>query len=133
MMRFPYPASKGFGLKAALAAEPGVGAFWFATGSVATVELAAGGAQAAILDLQHGLFDRPGLEQAIAAIPAGVFSIARVAECSERAIGEALDAGAGAIMVPLVETAEQARAAVAFARYPPEGIRSGGGVRPVAA
>ena len=57
--------------------------------------------------------------------------MARVADGSATAIGEALDAGALGVIVPLVETAEQAAAAVAAAKYPPDGIRSGGGVRPL--
>ena len=34
-----------------------------------------------------------------------------------------LDAGAQTIMVPFVQTAEEARQAVSFAKYPPEGVR----------
>jgi 2-keto-3-deoxy-L-rhamnonate aldolase RhmA len=58
--------------------------------------------------------------------------LARVAENSTFAIGSALDAGVDGVLVPMVETAEQAEAAVAAARFPPRGIRSGGGVRPLA-
>jgi 2-keto-3-deoxy-L-rhamnonate aldolase RhmA len=56
----------------------------------------------------------------------------RVAENSDTAIGEALDAGAEGVIVPLVETAKQARRAVRAAHFPPLGNRSGGGVRPLA-
>ena len=41
-------------------------------------------------------------------------------------IGKVLDAGARAVIVPYIETAEQARAAVAACRYPPDGSRSYG-------
>jgi 4-hydroxy-2-oxoheptanedioate aldolase len=42
-------------------------------------------------------------------------------------IKRALDAGAWGIVVPMVNTAEQARLAIAAAKYPPQGNRSAGG------
>jgi 4-hydroxy-2-oxoheptanedioate aldolase len=44
-------------------------------------------------------------------------------------IGRVLDAGADAVVVAMVETAEQAAAAVAATRYAPEGVRSFGPLR----
>ncbi len=38
-------------------------------------------------------------------------------------VARALDAGALGVMVPLVDTAEQAQRIVSFTRYPPEGRR----------
>jgi len=48
---------------------------------------------------------------------------ARVRENDTLAIRQILDAGAGGVIVPLVNTAEEAQKAVAAAKYPPEGIR----------
>ena len=52
-------------------------------------------------------------------------------------IGRALDAGAAGVIVPLVNTAEDAARAVAASRYPPVGVRSYGptraGLLPIAA
>ncbi len=42
------------------------------------------------------------------------------------AIKQALDIGAQSLLIPMVESAEQARALVAATRYPPEGIRGSG-------
>lgn len=42
---------------------------------------------------------------------------------------KALDAGAGGVIVPMVNSAAEAQAAVAAMRYPPEGMRSMGPVR----
>jgi len=56
--------------------------------------------------------------------------LVRVAENSVSAVGHALDAGAEGVIVPLIETDAEAASAVAAARFPPEGTRSGGGVRP---
>lgn len=57
--------------------------------------------------------------------------LARAAANSPFAIGSALDAGTDGVLVPMIETAEQAAAAVSAARFPPRGHRSGGGVRPL--
>jgi 2-keto-3-deoxy-L-rhamnonate aldolase RhmA len=106
---------------------------WLSMGCVAMVEAAARARpDAVVIDLQHGLFDRRDLEAAIGAVPPEVPVLARVAENAAGAIGTALDAGAEGVIVPLVESAEEAAAAVRFARFPPHGVRSGGGVRPLA-
>ena len=44
-------------------------------------------------------------------------------------IGRVLDAGADAVIVAMIESAEQAAAAVAATRYPPAGVRSFGPLR----
>jgi 4-hydroxy-2-oxoheptanedioate aldolase len=53
----------------------------------------------------------------------------RVAANDLTGIGRALDAGAAGVIVPLVDTAQQAAAAVAATRYPPAGRRSYGPAR----
>jgi 2-dehydro-3-deoxyglucarate aldolase/4-hydroxy-2-oxoheptanedioate aldolase len=84
-----------------------------------------------VLDLQHGLWERQAVEAAIGVVPAEIPVLARVAENSPFAIGQALDAGAEGVIVPLVESRKQAARAVKAARYPPHGERSGGGARPL--
>ena len=49
--------------------------------------------------------------------------LARVRENDTLAIRQALDMGARGVIVPLVNSAEEARRAVAAAKYPPEGVR----------
>ncbi len=56
----------------------------------------------------------------------GPVPFVRVKENETMAIRQVLDAGARGIIVPLVNTAEDARKAVAAAKYPPEGIRGFG-------
>ncbi|MBN9062731.1 MAG: hypothetical protein BGP06_15860 [Rhizobiales bacterium 65-9] len=110
-----------------------LGVVWLSLGSVALCELAARSRpDAIVLDMQHGLWDRLSMENAIGATPSDIPVMIRIAENTPLAIGQALDAGAEGVIVPLVETAKQARAAVAAAHYPPRGRRSGGGVRPLA-
>ena len=104
-----------------------LGVAWLSLGSVAVAELAARARpDAIVLDLQHGLWERATMEQAIGAAPSDIPVLVRVAENTPMAIGQALDAGAEGVIVPLVETAKQARKAVEAALYPPRGARSGG-------
>jgi len=107
---------------------------WLALGSPALAEIAAQSQPGAlVIDLQHGLWERSALEAAIGTAGARVPVIARTADFTASAMGLALDAGACAVMAPLVESAEDARAVVSAGRYPPQGRRSGGGVRPLLA
>ncbi|TDQ86676.1 HpcH/HpaI aldolase family protein [Paraburkholderia silvatlantica] len=107
---------------------------WFSVGSATLFEIgAAARPDLAVIDRQHGLWDRGGMEAAIGLVRYQLPVVVRVAENSAHAIAEALDAGAASVLVPLVESADEARRAVAHGRYPPFGARSGGGVRPLLA
>jgi len=120
------------GLRARLARGSPIGAFWMSTGSTAVMEIAAEAApDAIVIDAQHGLYDRVGLEHAVGLAARRVPVLVRTANASAIAISQALDTGAEGVLVPLIETDEQAAAAVAAARFPPHGSRSGGGVRPL--
>jgi 4-hydroxy-2-oxoheptanedioate aldolase len=82
------------------------------------------------IDTQHGLigYDQMALmlqAVAITATPAFV----RVPWNQPDHIMKALDAGAQGVLVPMVNSAEEARAAVAACRYPPDGYRSWGPIR----
>lgn len=130
MTTLPPRLANASDMRAALK-QSGIITSWFAMGSVPLVEIGAMDYfDAAIIDLQHGLWDRMTSHLAVSVLGAKP-AIMRVAANTMPAIGEALDSGAEGILVPLVETAEQARAAVAAATFPKDGIRSGGGVRPL--
>jgi 4-hydroxy-2-oxoheptanedioate aldolase len=83
------------------------------------------------LDAQHGLIGYAGMLAALTAIDAGGRSIGmvRVEANDITPIGRALDAGAAGVIVPLINTAEDAAKAVAASRYPPVGARSLGPTR----
>ena len=82
------------------------------------------------IDLQHGLLDYADLLHMLPAIAVtDVTPLVRVASHDPAGIMKALDAGAMGIIVPLVDTAEQAAAAVRACRYPPHGTRSFGPLR----
>jgi len=54
----------------------------------------------------------------------GIPSLVRVSQLGRRDVSHALDMGAAGVMVPMVETADQARLLVQWAKYPPLGRRS---------
>ena len=106
---------------------------WLVLGNPALVEIAeASGAEGVVLDLQHGLWERAGLEAALRPIAGAPWRLVRLADHDRAGITTALDAGADGIIAPLVESAEQARNVVAAARFAPVGERSVGGGRPLA-
>jgi 4-hydroxy-2-oxoheptanedioate aldolase len=59
----------------------------------------------------------------------GCVPLARIPANDTTIIKQTLDAGAMGVVVPMVCSADEARAAVAACRYPPEGVRSAGGGR----
>jgi 4-hydroxy-2-oxoheptanedioate aldolase len=107
-----------------LAGEPVYGA-WLALADADVAELMAhAGYDFLVLDQEHG----PGsLETALdvmrAAAAAGCALVVRVPWNDPVYLKRILDAGATAVMVPMLEDAEAARAAVAACRYPPAGSR----------
>jgi 4-hydroxy-2-oxoheptanedioate aldolase len=83
------------------------------------------------LDLEHGTMSLDQVSQiAIAALDAGITPVVRVPANEPAWIGRALDGGAIGIVVPHVDTAEDARRAVDAARYHPAGSRSLSGLLP---
>lgn len=80
------------------------------------------------LDVEHAPYDWREIAANIAVIAdAGCSPLVRIPDGSHTWIKRALDAGAHGIIVPMVETVEQARLAIAAAKYPPVGNRSAGG------
>jgi 4-hydroxy-2-oxoheptanedioate aldolase len=106
--------------------------YWVTLDSpVSTERIARLGYDYVALDAQHGLLDYSGLLAGLTAIDAAGRSVGlvRVEANDPACIGRALDAGAGGVIVPLVDDAAQATAAVRSAKYPPAGRRSYGPVR----
>jgi 4-hydroxy-2-oxoheptanedioate aldolase len=84
------------------------------------------------IDMQHGLIDySDSLPMLMALTGGGATPTVRVPENLPSHIGKALDAGAMAIVVPMVNSVEDCKAAVAACRYAPEGSRSFGPLRAV--
>lgn len=86
------------------------------------------------IDMQHGFIGDDLLPSMLmAAEISGTPTLVRPRWNDPAAIMRALDAGAAGVLVPLVNDADEARAASRACRYPPDGIRSWGPMRPVAA
>ena len=82
------------------------------------------------IDMQHGLIDYDTAVNMIRGIDLGTsVPIVRVAWNDPAAIGRVLDAGAMGVIVPMINSADDAAAAVAAARYAPAGERSFGAIR----
>ncbi|MEO3803524.1 aldolase/citrate lyase family protein [Nonomuraea sp. B1E8] len=111
--------------------ERAVGYWVVLDAPIATERLARLGYDYIALDGQHGLIGNAGLLSNLMAIDAGGRStgLVRVESGEPAAIGRALDFGAGGVIVPLVDTAEDAASAVSAARYPAGGRRSYGPMR----
>lgn len=101
---------------------------WCSTANPALAEFAATVDTDFILwDEQHGLVTDADLAQCFRAVlGTSVAPLARVAANDLTLIGRALDSGAYGVVVPLVNTAQEALAAARACRYPPDGERSFG-------
>jgi 4-hydroxy-2-oxoheptanedioate aldolase len=110
------------------AGEPTYGT-WLSLGDLyATRVLARLGFDWLTLDIEHSPIDWSQAAAIFACIAdAGCVPLARVPKGNHDYIKRALDGGAWGIVVPMVDTVEQARIAVAAAKYPPTGNRSLGG------
>jgi len=108
--------------------EPSFGT-WLSLGDLyATRVIARLGFDWLTLDIEHGAIDWSQATTIFSAVAdAGCVPLARVPEGTHHYIKRVLDAGAWGIVVPMVDTVEQAKIAIAAAKYPPEGNRSVGG------
>jgi 4-hydroxy-2-oxoheptanedioate aldolase len=94
--------------------------------------LATAGFDWVCLDAQHGLFDRAAVAATLARRTDAWCRVLVRAPANDAAfIGAALDCGATGVIVPLIESVEAARSAVAAALYPPLGRRSWGPLAPL--
>lgn len=92
--------------------------------------LGGAGADYVCVDQQHGLIGYDTMTPMLGAIEAaGSAALTRVLSNDPFEIMKSLDAGARGVIVPLVNSPEEAASAVAACRYPPRGVRSYGPVR----
>lgn len=84
------------------------------------------------IDAQHGELDYHDVLSLVRACDlVNRPAIVRVASHEDGGIGKALDTGAAGVIVPIVDTPEQALQLVQAAKFPPLGGRSYGGRRPI--
>jgi len=123
----PLQLTPSFRERLAASSRPQIG-MWLCSGSPLVAEICAGsGLDWLLVDAEHGpnTLDTilPQL-QAIAAYP--IAPVVRVPAGEPVLVKQFLDLGVQNLLVPQVDTAEQARAIVASTRYPPRGIRGVG-------
>ena len=107
--------------------QPALGCWLFLREPLTAEAAARIGYDYVCIDLQHGYASQvDALAMIQAAAGAGSIPAVRVASNDPNLIGKSLDAGALAIIVPMVNTAEDAAKAVSACRYAPVGTRSFG-------
>jgi 4-hydroxy-2-oxoheptanedioate aldolase len=111
-------------------ARPALGAWCSVPAPFVAELLGHSGVEYVCLDTQHGLIG-PDLLPAMLGSLAGcpVTPLVRVPSLDFAAIGRALDAGAGGVIIPMIDSAADAAAAAAACRFPPRGRRSYGPTR----
>src|SRR5437764_10376029 len=118
-------------LREKLAADLPVYGLWITLESASVSEMAVAlGLDWIVIDAEHGHLDwKEILEHVRATVRSDTVALVRVAELNGGLIKRVLDIGADGVVVPWVETAAQLRQTVAFAHYPPEGLRGIGAER----
>ncbi len=89
--------------------------------------LSAGGLDWLFVDTEHAALDILAAQSLLQA--SRVPCIVRVPDGGEATLKKALDIGAAGVVVPMVNTAQQAKSIVSFCKYPPRGVRGVGLVR----
>jgi len=106
--------------------RPKLGLFLNACSPTVAEQLAHSGYDWLLVDTQHGPMGHETLSGMLAGIAnGGAKSMVRVGQYTDRAgIQQALDMGADGVLIPYINTADEARQAVSCARYPTAGTRS---------
>ena len=115
------------GFKAAIAAgKPQIGLFLSLADGYAAEVVAHAGFDWLLIDGEHAPNDIRSILTQLQAIGSTCHCMVRLPYGEQWLIKQALDIGAQTLMIPMVESAEQARHLVRTMRYPPNGIRGVG-------
>ena len=112
-------------LKQALAAGQTQYGLWLGLPDTTCAEICAGaGFDWLVIDTEHGPFDLPAAlrhQQTMAAYD--VSAVVRPVSDDRNLLKQLLDTGAQSLVVPMIESAQQAAELVRSVRYPPAGVR----------
>ena len=116
-------------LKARLASGDVTTGLWLSIGQMGLAEIASNaGFDWCMIDAEHGPSGIPEILDQLRVIENGAAdAVVRLPMDEAWLIKKALDIGVQNLLIPMVNTADQARAIVAATRYPPHGIRGTGG------
>ena len=98
---------------------------WAGLGSPLAAEITGrAGFEWVLVDLEHGAATETDLLAHLTAIEGtGAAALVRPQSGERLRIGRALDLGAAGVVIPRLDSAAEAREAVSFLRYPPDGVR----------
>lgn len=103
---------------------------WISIGHPAVAEICSEGFGFVVIDMEHTAMGLETVEDLVRAVHADTAPLVRVPSSDPVRIKRVLDLGVAGVVIPKVETAEQAQQAVDTMQYPPEGTR---GVAPARA
>lgn len=108
---------------------PGAVGTWVKLPTIESVQiLAHAGYDFVVIDQEHAPIDiRTAYQLVNTATSEGLLALVRVDELRPASIQRILDAGAGGVLIPHIDTPEQAELAARSVRFPPLGIRGAGG------
>ncbi len=90
--------------------------------------LAVAGHDFVFIDTEHGLYDMETVGNLVQmALACGVCPLVRPSDLQYHLVARALDTGAQGVIIPRVQSAEEAALAVSYVKYPPLGRRGAGG------
>lgn len=115
----------GNGFKAAFGSGRKQVGYWLTLSSPAAAEIAAeAGFDWLLIDMEHAAKEVGDVVDHLRATLRGTAEpVVRVPELNASVVKRLLDAGVRSLMFPNIQSAEEAREAVAATRYPPHGIR----------
>lgn len=121
-------SSRSMTLKNRLTAGETTFGGWLTVANPMIAEIMAGaGLDWVVIDTEHGGFGNEGLQTDLVAFNGSpTVPIVRVPWNDAVMIKQVLDMGADGILIPMVNTPDEARAAVAACKYPPQGTRGFG-------
>ena len=98
---------------------------WLVSGAPATAEaLGSAGFDFLVVDTEHTPIDPPQVADILRTMAGtGASAVVRPAWNDMVLIKRLLDTGAQTLLIPFVQNAEEAKRAVAYTRYPPDGVR----------
>ena len=109
--------------------HPPLGTWLVSASAIVAEAVGCAGFDWVVIDMEHGpseVTDVTHILQALAGTK--TVPVVRVPSHDAVVVRRVLDAGAGALMLPFVQSAEQARCAVAATRFAPDGVRGVAGM-----
>lgn len=111
-------------LLASAGAQPPVGSWIMSTSPIVAEAMGCAGFDWGVVDMEHTPLDLQDIVHILQALAGTkLVPVVRIPWNDTVTIKRVLDAGAQTLMVPFVQNADEARAAIAATRYPPVGTR----------